>query len=454
MRTRPFWFFALAALLLFTFTGSADAPKGSDKFWHQWRGPNATGAALFGDPPAEWNETKNIKWKVEIPGSGSATPVVWGDTLYLLSSVPTDQRGPGVAAPAADAAPAGGGQRSGPPRGPRPEFIQQFTVFAVNRKDGKVLWKKVVKEELPHEGLHPTNTWASGSAVTDGEMIYAYFGSRGLYALDMKGNIKWQADFGDMTTRNGFGEGTTPAVYGDKIVVVWDHEGDDFIVALDKKTGKELWRTPREQPTNWGTPLVVEVGGKAQVIVAATARVFSYDLETGKVVWEGPGLTPNSIPSPVHADGIVYVTAGYRGNALYAVKLAEAKGDITGMPAILWKYDRDTPYAPSPLLYGNELYFLKSNNGILSVFNAKTGEKLYGEQRIEEVPNVYASPVGAGGRVYIAGREGTTAVIERGGAYKLISANKLDDGFDASPVVVGNELYLRGKKNLYCIAKN
>lgn len=448
MKIRPVYFLAAVAALVCAISGRADGPKDSDKNWHQWRGPNATGAAAFGNPPAEWSETKNVKWKLEIPGSGSATPIVWGDTVYVLSSVPTEKRAPGAAAPAADAA---GGQRRGP-GGARPEFVQQFTVFAVSRKDGKIAWKKVVKEELPHEGMHPTNTWASGSAVTDGEMIYAYFGSRGLYALDKKGNVKWEADFGDMTTRNGFGEGTTPAVYGNTIVVLWDHEGDDFLIALDKKTGKEIWRTPRREVTTWTTPLVVDVGGKPQVIVAATGRVISYDLATGQMVWEGPGLTPNSIPSPVYADGIVYLTSGFRGNALYAVNLSEAKGDVTGTAAILWKYDRDTPYVPSPLLYGNELYFLKGNTGVLSVFNAKTGEKLYGEQRLEEVPNVYASPVGAGGKVYITGREGATAVIERGGAYKVISVNKLDDGFDASPIVVGDELYLRGKKNLYCIA--
>jgi len=442
MTTKKNWVAALGTLALLALAGHADAPKGFDKNWHQWRGPNSTGAALFGNPPSEWSESKNIKWKVEIPGKGSATPVVWGDVMYLLSAVPTDKR---AAAPA-EAAPQRG------PGGGRPEFVQQFTVIAVNRKDGKILWQKVVKEEVPHEGGHPTNSWASGSAVTDGEMVYAHFGSEGLYALDLKGNIKWQASFGKMTTRNAFGEGSTPALYGDTLVVLWDHEGDDFIFALNKKTGKEMWRTPRNESTTWTTPLIVEANGKPQVIVASTSRVFSYDLATGATVWEGPGLTPNSIPSPVYADGIVYLTSGYRGSALYAVKLAEAKGDITNTPAILWKYDRDTPYVPSPLLYGNELYFLKSNNGVLSVFNAKTGEKLYGEQRLEEVPNVYASPVGAGGKVYIAGREGATAVIERGGTFKLLSVNKLDDGFDASPVVIGDELYLRGKKNLYCIA--
>jgi outer membrane protein assembly factor BamB len=199
---------------------------------------------------------------------------------------------------------------------------------------------------------------------------------------------------------------------------------------------------------------VVEHAGRAQVITSATSRVRSYDLATGALVWEASGMTANAIPTPVHEDGIVYLTSGFRGNALLAVKLADAKGDVTNTPAVLWRYDRDTPYVPSPLLYGGQLYFLKSNSGVLSVFEAKTGRKLYGEQRIEGVPNVYASPLGAGGRVYIAGRDGGVAVLQHGPEFKLLAVNQLDDGFDASPVAVDDELYLRGHKYLYRISAN
>ena len=164
-------------------------------------------------------------------------------------------------------------------------------------------------------------------------------------------------------------------------------------------------------------------------------------------------MTANAIPTPVHADGLVYLTSGFRGNALLAVRLAEAKGDITGSPAIAWSSTATRPYVPSPLLYGDKLYFLKSNNGILSCLNAKTGEKHYGEQRLEGVPNVYASPLGAGGRVYVAGRDGATAVVQAGPEFKVLATNKLDDGFDASPVAVDSELYLRGRKFLYRISE-
>jgi len=420
--------------------------------WPQWRGPLATGGAPSGNPPVEWSESKNVKWKVEVPGKGSATPVIWGDKIFVLSAVPAEKAA-AVGEPGGGAAPAQDRQRGGPPRNTAPLVNQEYTLLVYSRTDGKLLWKKVLHEEVPHEAGHPTNSFASHSAITDGEYVYAFFGSRGLYCVDMKGNVKWQKDLGQMSTRNAFGEGSSPALYRDRLVVIWDHEGEDFIVALDKKTGKELWRTAREEPTSWTTPLVVEHAGKVQVITAATNAVRSYDFETGKLLWHGPGLTPNSIPSPVYADGMVYATSGFRGNALHAIRLADAQGDIAGSSAIAWQYDRDTPYVPSPLLYNGQLYILKSNNGIITAFDAKSGEKLFGPERLEAVPNVYASPTGAGGRVYIVGRDGGATVLAAGHELKVLANNKLDDGFDASPVVVANELYLRGQRYLYRISE-
>ena len=334
-----------------------------------------------------------------------------------------------------------------------PDASQKFTVLALRRSDGKVLWERVVREELPHEGTHPTGTWASASAATDGEMVFAHFGSRGLYALDTNGKVLWEKDLGDMTIKLAFGEGSSPALDRDRLFVQWDHEGDSFIVALDRKTGRELWRQKRDEKTSWATPLVVEHAGRTQVVASATGKVRSYDGATGDIVWETAGMTQNAIPTPVHSNGLVILASGFRGNALLAVKLAEAKGDISASPAVAWRLDRDTPYVPSPLLYGEELYFLKGNNGLLSCFNAKTGERIYGPERLEGVPNVYASPVGADGRIYVAGREGTTAVLQRGPEFKVLATNTLDDGFDASPVAVDSELYLRGAKYLYRISE-
>ncbi len=270
-------------------------------------------------------------------------------------------------------------------------------------------------------------------------------------ALD--GELLWQRDLGDMRTRNGFGEGSSPAVAGDLLIVNWDHEDDSFIVALDKKTGKDVWRRDRDEVTSWSTPLVVEVGGRPQIVVAATGRSRGYDLATGEVVWQLGGMTVNVVPSPVYGNGMAYLMSGFRGAALQAVRLAGAQGELEATEAVAWTRDHDTPYVPSPLLYDDRLYFLKVNTGILTCLDAATGKVLY-QQRLDGISNVYASPVGAAGRVYLAGREGTVLVLEHGDAYKVLASNTLDEGFDASPAIAGGELYLRGAKHLYSLTED
>jgi outer membrane protein assembly factor BamB len=416
----------------------ADSDPAGERFWPQWRGPEATGASKQANPPIEWSETSNIRWKVEIPGRGSATPVIWGDRIFLLTAVPQDVPGEGAHEPLG---------------GVEPRAAHRFTILALDRRTGRVVWEQVAKEETPHEGAHREHgTWASSSAVTDGERVFASFESHGVYAYDMDGKLLWQKDLGDKQMRNEFGEGSTPALYNNRLVLVWDHQGDSFIVALDALTGKELWRRERDEIDSWATPLIVEHNGRAQVVTSAMNRVRSYDLETGDEVWESDGTTMNPIPSPVSAEGMVFVTAGFRGSDLKAIRLADAKGDITGSGALAWTLDRDTPYVPSPLLYDGVLYLLKSNSGILSAFDAQSGKPHYQLQRLEDVPEVFASPVGAGGRVYIPGRDGKTMVIRHGPTFEVLATNTLEDGFDASPAVVDKELYLRGHRYLYCIA--
>jgi outer membrane protein assembly factor BamB len=429
----------VTALLLAGASAPTARENEAERFWPQWRGPHATGASAVANPPLEWSEQRNIRWKVEIPGRGSATPVVWEDRLYLLTAVP-------ASAPL--------DQSHKPLGGVEPRVPHRYVVMAIDRKTGKTVWERVAREEAPHEASHQDNgTWASGSAITDGEHVIAGFESRGLYAYDMKGTLVWQKDLGDKRMRNEFGEGSTPALHGRHLVVVWDHQGQSFIAALDKRTGHELWRVPREEIDSWATPLVVEIDGRAQVITSGMNRLRSYDLETGKLVWHTAGVTMNPIPSPVFGDGMVFVTSGFRGNSLKAIRLAGASGDITGTPNIAWTLDRDTPYVPSPLLYQGILYILKTNNGLLTAFDAKTGTPHYQLQRLDKAPNVFASPVAAAGRVYIAGRDGTTVVIKHGTAFQVLAENALDDGFDASPSLVDGEIYLRGYRYLYCIAE-
>ncbi len=415
-----------------------------EKNWHQWRGPYMTGVSPDGDPPTQWSETKNVIWKIAIPGKGHATPIIWEDKIFILNAVETDKEGQAQA------------QVSEPQHGrgmptTRTTKIHKFVVLAVSRNDGKILWQKTVTEEMPQEGRHEFGSWASHSPVTDGKHIYAYFGSRGLYCLDMEGNVKWERDFGQLSKRMNFGEGSSPALYEDKIIVTWDHEGQSFIVAVDKKTGKDIWRVDRDEGTSWATPYVVEVDGKPQVVTCATKLIRSYDLETGRLIWECSGMTQNAIPMPVAADGILYAMTGFRGNALLAIRLDKAKGNITDSDAILWKHGKDTPYTPSPLLNGNYLYFLRGNSGILSCFDAKTGKPYYAAQRLEGMGNIFASLFGAEDRIYITGQKGTFYVVEQGPEFAILGKNTLDDNFNASPVAVGKQLFLRGYKNLYCI---
>ena len=432
------------------FLWGTDALSETDRYWHQWRGPEASGVAPDADPPIEWSENRNIRWKTEIPGQGHASPIVWDNTVFVTSAIETNKQielEPIEEAPRRRRGRRGGGSN-------RPSTVHKFVLFAINRSDGTIRWQQTAREEVPHEGTHQTGSWAANSPVTDGEHVYAYFGSRGLYCYDMQGNLQWEKDLGNMSTRRGFGEGSSPVLYDATIVINWDHEGDSFIVALDKRTGAVLWKVDRDESTSWATPIVVEHNGTPQVVVNATHRTRGYDLTTGKTLWECGGMTANTIPSPVTANGIVYVTSGFRGNALQAIRLDDAEGDITGAAAIVWDYGRDTPYVPSPLLYDDTLYFLKHNRGVLSAFNASTGEAYYGPERLEGISDVYASPVGAGGRIYVVDRDGAALVLKHGSTFEVLAENLLDDGFSASPAIVGKEIFLRGNRSLYCIASD
>jgi outer membrane protein assembly factor BamB len=332
---------------------------------------------------------------------------------------------------------------------------QRFVVMAIDRDSGSLIWSQTSYEGVPSESHYVDSSWASGSPVTDGEVLIAHFGSNGTYAYDLDGKLLWQTDLGDMKTRNGFGEGSSAAIHQNRVIINWDHEGDSFIVALDKRTGEEIWRTPRPgEVTSWATPLVITATGRTQIIVPATGRSRGYDVESGAEIWSLAGMTVNTIPSPVHRDGLVYLASGYRGEALQAVDLETASGAVEGTPALVWEHDRHTPYVPSLLLYDNQIYFIKHFKNILTSVRADTGVILFTEIRIDGISSVWASPVGAAGRVYILGRNGTTAVLEHGPEYKVLSTNELDDRFDATPALVDNEIFLRGMESLYKIVES
>jgi outer membrane protein assembly factor BamB len=406
--------------------------------WPWWRGPLGNGVSPDGDPPLRWSEKENVRFKVAIEGDGLSTPVVWGDRIYVLSSVSLDE---------------GAGRRVATDASGVPLVRQRYLVTAYDRRDGKLAWQRVAIERTPHESHHLESGWATASPVTDGERLYAHFGSAGTFAYTLDGELLWKADLGDMSARLGYGEGSSPALWGDTLVVNWDHEKDSFVAALDARTGQERWR--RERPgelTSWSTPLIREHEGRVHVIVAASERTRAYDLLSGELLWSVSGLGMNVIPTPIYEAGTLYLASGKRDSPrMLAVDLRGAKGDLDGTRAVLWTRDRDTPYVASPLLYRGQLYFFKHVEAILTSVDAATGKTHFSER--VGLGNVFASPVAAAGRVYLHGRQGKALVIAPGPRLEILAENQLDDGFDASPVIVGGDLYLRGRRYLYRLAR-
>jgi outer membrane protein assembly factor BamB len=400
----------------------------SSAHWPQWRGPFFNGMAR-GDAPSVWSDTTNIKWKTEIPGRGFSTPAIWGDRIFVTTAIPT-------------------GSSSGT------VVEQRFEVLSLDRKTGKIIWQKTARTATPHESYHRAyGSFASNSPVTDGKYVYASFGSRGIYAYDFNGKLIWEKDLGvQMKMRLAFGEGTAPLLFGDRLFVVFDHEGESFMVALDKRNGKELWRVSRNERSSWSTPLAVEHNGRTEIVVSATNRVRSYDPETGKVLWESGGLGANVIPVPVHQNGVVYVMSGYRDPKLMAIKLGR-QGDLTGSDAIVWSHTRGLAYTASPVLHEGKLYVV-TDNGMLSAFNATTGETYYAQTRLPKGYNLKASPIGANGKLYLATEDGDVVVVKMGEKFEILSTNTLTDQvFIATPVIAAGELYLRSKTTLFCIAE-
>ncbi|MBN1481611.1 hypothetical protein EH223_04540 [candidate division KSB1 bacterium] len=413
--------------------------------WPQWRGPDANGLLVTGNPPIEFGEDQNVQWKIELPGRGNSTPIIWKDQLFILTAIPTEKS---VQVEKKDEE----GERRGP-RGISTDKVHSFEVLSIDRTSGKILWQTQVHEEHPADNTHELGSWASNSPVTDGNFLWAYFGSRGLYCLDMQGKVLWERDFGQMQKVMSFGEGSSPLLFDEKIYIVWDHEGDSFIFALDAKTGKDVWTKPRDESSSWSTPFLVRVNSQAQLLTSAPNRIRAYNPDNGELIWECGGLTRNVIPQPLTRNNIAYFTSGFRGSALLAIDLTKAQGDITGTDAIVWQYAEETPYTPSPLLMDNLYYMLRGNNASLSCLNADDGTVLYTQQKLEGGGNIYASLVGAKDRFYVPCENGTFFVIKHGPQFEILAQNKLEDEFIASPVIIGQTMYVRGRKFLYCLSE-
>jgi outer membrane protein assembly factor BamB len=421
-----------------------DAGDATAENWPQWRGPLSTGVAPKADPPVIWNEADgtNIRWKTAIPGRGHSTPIVWGNRIFLTTAIPV---GPDLP-PRPSTAP---GNHDNLPVTHR----QQFVALAVDRQNGKVVWQQTLHEALPHEQGHHTGSLASNSPVTDGEHLFVSFGSFGLYCLDLDGKLIWKADFGTMQSLHGHGEGSSPVLYQETLVVNWDHEGQSFAVALDKRTGKPKWKVERDEVTSWATPIIVEFAGKPQLIISGTSRIRGYDLESGQVLWECGGLSSNIVASPVSDGRMVFAGSSYDKRALLAIRLDGAAGDITHSDRIAWSRFRGTPYVPSPLLFDGGLYYLTHYQGILTRVDAPSGEDRPGAFRLDGIKNIYASPVAAAGRIYVTDLDGTTIVIAGGEIPRAVALNRLAEPVSASAAIAGKEIFLRGEKHLYCLAE-
>ena len=422
--------------------GAQSRPATAD--WPHWRGPGHTGATT-GNVPLTWNDTSNVRWKLEIPGRGHSTPVASGDRLFLTTAVPTGKK--------TEIAPAAGG-RGGAGGGAGAGEEHRLEVLAVDRASGKIVWQHTAATATPHEGYHRQyGSFASNAPATDGQRLYAFFGSRGLYAYDLNGKPLWQKDLGlKMTMHLAFGEGTGTVVHDGRIYLQFDHNGEGFIVALNAADGRELWRAPRMEHSSWSTPLVVEHAGRKQLVVSADTKVKAYDVDSGKVVWEIAGLGQNPIPQPVQFRDTVILMSGFRNPKLLAVRLGRT-GDLTGTDAVIWETTRGTSYTASPSLHDGRLYVM-SDNGMLHVFDAATGTPHYIQQRLPKPYNFKASPLVVNDRVYLATEEGDVVVVKTGNQFEVLATNTLTDhSFIASPIAIGNEMYLRSRTHLFRISE-
>lgn len=376
-----------------------------------------------------WDAKKNVKWKTVIPGHGSSSPVVWENRIFVTSAV-------------------------GPVEAKNPRNSQKFTLFCIDRANGKVLWESVAAETVPHEGHHDHHGYASASPMTDGKSVFASFGSRGLFAYDFDGKLLWsRTDFGKMRTRNGFGEGSSPTVHGETVIMPWDQEGQSKLIAINSQTGENRWEVLRDEPTSWDTPLVVDHGGKKQVITSGENFAMGYDFDSGKEIWRCPGQTQRPVASAVFADGVAYVGSGFRGAYLGAFKLDGANGNLKGTGAVIWEKQDATPDIASLLLSDGRVYYTARKSGILTCVDAKTGAAHYEKERVDGVRELYASPIAAAGRVYITSRDGNITVIKDGEDLEVLATNRLGEPVDATPALVGKDIIIRGAEHLYLITK-
>ncbi len=433
--------FALVVAGLSSFATTASAGN-----WPQWRGPDGSGISNEKNLPSEWSPTKNVKWKTPIEGRSHSSPIVWGNRVFLTTSIE------GEAVPGAKAVKhvLEGDKEFLHPDSVGADRKHTFKVLCIDRDTGKILWQSTAWEGTPYDNRHRKSSYAASTPATDGKLVYAFFGTEGLYAYDFKGNLAWKAQLGNLGTV-GMGTGTSPILFDNLVIVQCDEENGaaSFIVAVDKKTGKEVWKTPRKVQVSWSTPLLVRTATRAELITSGTEALISYDPATGKELWRHKGVESNAIPSPVANNEMAYLVAGFPAKIAYAIKLGQ-NGDLTGTSNVPWKYEKGTAYVPSPILYGDYLY-LTTDRGILTCIDAKTGEVKYEGGRIPIPATFTASPVAFENKILMTSEDGDTFIVKAGPKHEILGTNSVGEPVYASPAIADGRIFIRGEKNLYCI---
>jgi outer membrane protein assembly factor BamB len=415
--------------------------------WPSWRGPGALGISSETGIPSKWDPAKNIKWKMEVPGLGHSSPIVWGDRIFVTTAVNSNS--------------AEDNFQKGFPMGNRKLDTGDISwkVLCFDKETGKLLWEKTAVTRKPVNGRHIKNSYASQSPVTDGTYVYAFFGDPGMYCYDFNGKLIWSKELGSFSMRSNWGLGSSPVLYKNYVIQTCDQEtGKSFIIALDKKTGEKAWKTDRDELSSWSTPYVYDKGARPELIVNATKAIRSYDPETGNLLWECRGpATSITTPAPTFINGLIIVSSGFIMDPIRPITAFRpgGAGDVTLKPnetssgAIAWRQQIAAPYIPSPIAYKDRIYVVL-DQGFIACYDANTGKEIYGKTRIEST-NFSASPVAMDGKIFFPSEDGVVYVIKAGDQYELLAKNSFDESILASPAVSGGKMFIRSIKHLYCI---
>ena len=409
--------------------------------WPQWRGPGSQGISTEQKLPTEWGPSKNIAWKTELP-PGHSSPIVWGDRIFVTAAIE------GETIPGKRAVKHRQGKEEDwiHPDSVAGDKRHTMKVLALEAKTGKILWEQVAYEGPVYDARHRRSSYAGPTAATDGEMVFAYFGPEGLYAYDFSGRLAWKVV--EPFPVLGLGTGTSPVLFQNLVIMQRDEDNGDnsIVVAYEKKTGKEVWKTKRDIGISWGTPVLVPAGGRTEIVTNGSESIVGYDAATGKELWRTPGVRSNAIHTPLVGKGLVVVTAGFPAKKIIAIR----PGDVGADKRIAWEYGKGTGYVLSNILYGDYLYLL-TDNGVVTCLDAATGEVKYEGGRPPVPTHFMGSPVAFGGMIALTSEEGETFLLKAGPQHEVIRTNTVDEPVYSSPAIANGRIYIRGEKHLFAI---